>query len=339
MKVASRVTSIVGDGMMKRPDYMEKDIEALLQFKKSVVDDYGIPFLGVVTKTRKSIPNGEVLQLVNLSSSLVDIDIFSNPLGHYIPDAFGNMKSLENLNLNNCDLEYVDCIKELIRDFGVKCKVVNKFNGFVPDFTRFSSLRKLWLGSNNLQRPFPKNFGQSFLLDTLNLSWNELNGSFPNLTLFSSLTKLDLSYDKLKGKIPESIKQLSNLKELLLSLNLLTLEFSSDWTPLFQLDVIALVNWELPSSLKNCTSSEVIDVSENKLFGESVVFKEVCVIMEKSYRMEKFDGIMDFSLWQMSMKDYLVVLDLDDVLEGLVFMYTDFDQSYSGEEYLAGMLV
>ncbi|KAM7493812.1 hypothetical protein LguiB_028421 [Lonicera macranthoides] len=46
-----------------------------------------------------------------------------------------------------------------------------------------------------------------------------------------------------------------------------------------------------------------------------VVFKEVCVIMEKSYRMEKFDGIMDFSLWQMSMKDYLVVLDLDDALE------------------------
>ena len=32
--------------------------------------------------------------------------------------------------------------------------------------------------------------------------------------------------------------------------------------------------------------------------------------------MEKFDGIMDFSTWQMSMKDYLVVMDLDDALEG-----------------------
>ena len=38
--------------------------------------------------------------------------------------------------------------------------------------------------------------------------------------------------------------------------------------------------------------------------------------MEKSYRMEKFDGIMDFSLWQISMKDYLVVLNFDDTLEG-----------------------
>ena len=38
--------------------------------------------------------------------------------------------------------------------------------------------------------------------------------------------------------------------------------------------------------------------------------------MEKSHRMQKFDGIMDFSLWQMNMKDFLLVLDLDDALEG-----------------------
>ncbi|KAI3890678.1 hypothetical protein MKW92_043649 [Papaver armeniacum] len=35
----------------------------------------------------------------------------------------------------------------------------------------------------------------------------------------------------------------------------------------------------------------------------------------KSYRMEKFDGNPDFSLWQMNMKDYLVVLDSDDALK------------------------
>ncbi|KAI3955320.1 hypothetical protein MKW92_024507 [Papaver armeniacum] len=36
----------------------------------------------------------------------------------------------------------------------------------------------------------------------------------------------------------------------------------------------------------------------------------------KSYCMERFDGNSDFSLWQMNMKDYLVVLDLDDALKG-----------------------
>ncbi|KAI3831012.1 hypothetical protein MKW92_003611 [Papaver armeniacum] len=36
----------------------------------------------------------------------------------------------------------------------------------------------------------------------------------------------------------------------------------------------------------------------------------------KSYRMDRFDGNSDFSLWKMNMKDYLVVLDLDDALKG-----------------------
>ncbi|KAI3903533.1 hypothetical protein MKW98_032187, partial [Papaver atlanticum] len=36
----------------------------------------------------------------------------------------------------------------------------------------------------------------------------------------------------------------------------------------------------------------------------------------KYYRMERFDGNSDFSLWQMNMKDYLVMLDLDDALKG-----------------------
>ncbi|KAI3855831.1 hypothetical protein MKW98_027973 [Papaver atlanticum] len=36
----------------------------------------------------------------------------------------------------------------------------------------------------------------------------------------------------------------------------------------------------------------------------------------KSYRMEMFDGNSDFILWQMNMKDYLVVLDLDYSLKG-----------------------
>ncbi|KAI3921143.1 hypothetical protein MKX01_036122 [Papaver californicum] len=36
----------------------------------------------------------------------------------------------------------------------------------------------------------------------------------------------------------------------------------------------------------------------------------------KSYRMERFDGNSDFSMWQMNMKDYLVVVDLDDVIKG-----------------------
>ncbi|KAM7473372.1 hypothetical protein LguiB_020615 [Lonicera macranthoides] len=214
--------------------------------------------------------------LFNFSSSLVEIDMSFNPLGGFIPDAFGNMMSLQSLSLLGCALQG-EIPKSFMNLSHLKSLDLSKNNltGQLPnlfqklfasknsleilglyenkvsgslldfDFTRFSSLRQLRLGRNKLNGSFPKRFSQSSPLEYLDLSENELNGSFPDLTSFPLLRNLYLNNNNLKGRLPKSIGKLSNLKELDLSFNLLTLEFSFDWTPRFQLDVIKLSNCKL----------------------------------------------------------------------------------------------
>ncbi|KAM7489871.1 hypothetical protein LguiB_027355 [Lonicera macranthoides] len=183
--------------------------------------------------------------LFNFSSSLVDVHMSSNPLGGSIPEVFGNMMSLESLNLYQCglegeipksfvnlsrlkalDLSYNNLTGQLPELFHklfasknsleILRLTLNKVSGSLPDFTSFSSLRHLKLRRNKLSGPFPKRFGQSSSLEDLDLSANELNGSLPELTLFLLLRYLYLSKNSLKVG-PESIRKLSKLKSLDLS--------------------------------------------------------------------------------------------------------------------------
>ncbi|KAM7489903.1 hypothetical protein LguiB_027387 [Lonicera macranthoides] len=232
--------------------------------------------------------------LFNFSSSLVDVDMSGNPLGGSIPDAFGNMMSLESLRLSNCAFEgeipksfkNLSRIRSLVlhsNNLTVQLPEIlqtllasnnsleildlteNKVSGSISDFTSFSSLRQLMVGSNKLNGSFPKCFGQSSPLEYLDLSENELNGSLPDLTSFPSLRYLYLTNNKIQGRLPESIGELSNLKILDLSFNLLSLEFSSDWTPRFQLDYILLANCKLgphfPEWLQSQSNFSILDIS------------------------------------------------------------------------------
>ncbi|KAM7481656.1 hypothetical protein LguiB_006239 [Lonicera macranthoides] len=232
--------------------------------------------------------------LFNFSSTLVDIEMFDNPLEGSIPDGFGNMMSLESLNLaygslegeipkafsnlsclrslflfeNNLTGQLPDLFQTLIaskNSIEILDLRSNQFHGSLPDFTRFLSLRELWLSGNKLQGSFPTSFGQTSLLSVLDLSDNELNGSLPNLTSFPLLSYLYLSNNKLNGRLPESIGQLANLKGLDLSFNLLSLEFSSDWAPIFQLDFIGLSSCTLgphfPKWLRSQNNFSSLDTS------------------------------------------------------------------------------
>ncbi|KAM7489860.1 hypothetical protein LguiB_027344 [Lonicera macranthoides] len=232
--------------------------------------------------------------LFNFSSSLVDVDMSGNPLGGSIPDAFGNMMSLESLRLSSCafegeipksfknlsrirslDLSYNNLTGQLPKLFQtlfasnnsleILDLTENKVSGSLSDFTSFSSLRQLLVGSNKLNGSFPKRFGQSSSLEELDLSANELNGSLPDLTSFPLLRYLYLTNNKIQGRLPESIGELSNLKELDLSFNLLILEFSSDWTPRFQLDNIKLSSCKLgphfPNWLRSQSNFSFLDIS------------------------------------------------------------------------------
>ena len=128
-----------------------------------------------------------VLRLTNLTEELLE----------FFQKLYGSKKSFQILDLEG-----------------------NQLSGTLSDFTRFSSLRELYLGDNQLVGPLPKSFVQilpSFV--SLKMSGNQITGMLPDLSAFPSLTRLDLSNNKLNGSVTQSIGQLSNLEYLDASLN------------------------------------------------------------------------------------------------------------------------
>ncbi|KAK4571393.1 hypothetical protein RGQ29_029991 [Quercus rubra] len=113
-------------------------------------------------------------------------------------------------------------------------------------------------------------------LEILELSYNQITGSLPNFATFPSLKEIDLSMNKLNGTLPKSIENLyklealsvssnflvgviseslfsnlSKLRYLHLSNNSLSLEFSFDWVPPFQLNEIQLTSCNLGPRFPN----------------------------------------------------------------------------------------
>ncbi|KAF7144026.1 hypothetical protein RHSIM_Rhsim05G0177800 [Rhododendron simsii] len=263
--------------------------------------------------------------LFNFSSSLAYIDLSCNDLNGSIPDAFGHMVSLTNLSLfgnqlegglpksfaNSSHLQSLDLsvndltgeLHEFLQKLlGAKNSLDslalggNRLKGPLPDFTRFSLLRELYLYDNSLSGSFPKDIGSFPSLVSLSLSGNQITGSFPDLSVFPSLEFLRLQNNQLNGTINRSIGQLhkledfncafnllkgtiseahfsnlSSLRNLDFSYNALTFNFSSDWVPPFQLDAINFASCKLgphfPKWLRTQNEFYELDLSSNGIAG------------------------------------------------------------------------
>ncbi|GMP21938.1 hypothetical protein CsSME_00000147 [Camellia sinensis var. sinensis] len=262
--------------------------------------------------------------LFNFSSSLIYVDLFGNQLKGPIPDSFGGMISLTNLGLGYNHLECAlpksfsnlsrlqslhlagNNLTEELHQFLQKLSAAedslqvlyvfdNRLSGPLPDFTRFSSLIELSVGSNQLSGSIPETFGQLSSLVSLQLYGNQITGSVPDLSMFPSLTDLGLGDNQLNGTIHRNIGQLSklehfdvsfnslkvilsethfsnmsSLKFLLFSSNaLLTFNFCSDWVPPFQLDVIQLSSCKLgphfPKWLQTQVNFSHLDISSAEI--------------------------------------------------------------------------
>ncbi|RVW94535.1 Receptor-like protein 12 [Vitis vinifera] len=215
--------------------------------------------------------------LFNFSNSLVHLDLSYNLLRGSLLGDFGNMVSLAYLDLSKNDWEIQGSIPDTfgnMTSLRTLCLCSNQLEGEIPkSFNNLCKLQTLELCRNNLAGVLAKNLlpCANDTLEILDLSRNRFIGSFPDFIGFSSLTRLELGYNQLNGNLPESIAQLSQLQVLNIPWNslqgtvseahlfnlsklqqfdlsfnsLLTLNFSSDWVPQFQLTDILLASCKL----------------------------------------------------------------------------------------------
>ncbi|KAJ9174625.1 hypothetical protein P3X46_013252 [Hevea brasiliensis] len=245
-------------------------------------------------------------------TSLQVFDLSYNDLSSMIPNwLFDISHTLMYLNLTRCQLQgsisnaFVNFTSLVVLDFSY-----NYLSGSIPyNFGNMTSLSVLDISFNYLQGPIPTGLGliqqlqqhhfkQSPLCE-LRLSYNKLSGPLETiLPQLSQLVVLEVAANRLEGLISEAqLQNFSSLRVLDLSDNSMILNFSSNWTPAFQLETIGLssckmgsqfpqwlqsqkniqrldlshadVSGTVPSWFWNLSPSmEFLDLSDNRLSGE-----------------------------------------------------------------------
>ncbi|KAK6129159.1 hypothetical protein DH2020_037091 [Rehmannia glutinosa] len=260
----------------------DSDKSALLEFKQSLSDPYGVlsswglqnpdhcSWVGV------SCDSGSRVVALNVTGGAVaklsELKILSlpfNELSDEIPVEIWGMVNLEVLDLEG-----------------------NLISGSLPaQFSGLKNLKVLNLGFNEIFGVIPGSLSNCVGLEILNLAGNQVNGSIPgyfggfrdlrglylSFNLLSgsipielgdncgSLEHLDLSGNYLIDGIPKSIGKCRGLKTLLLYSNMLEEVLPSELGQLSQLEVLDVsrnsFGGPIPPELGNCTKLSVLVLS------------------------------------------------------------------------------
>ncbi|RYR55452.1 hypothetical protein Ahy_A06g030666 isoform D [Arachis hypogaea] len=175
--------------------------------------------------------------------------LHGNKLTGFIPPELGNMTKLHYLELND-----------------------NHLSGRIPpELGKLTDLFDLNVANNNLEGPIPDNLGSCKSLNSLNVHGNKLTGTIPGaLKSLESMTYLNLSSNNLQGPIPIELSRIGNLDTLDISNNNIIGSIPSSLGDLEHLLKLRLQNNKLSgdvSSLVNCLSLSLLNVSYNKLVG------------------------------------------------------------------------
>ncbi|WVZ14151.1 hypothetical protein V8G54_011717, partial [Vigna mungo] len=173
--------------------------------------------------------SGTIPEGVKLPSTLEELTISSNSLEGGIPKSFGHACSLFSLDMssnNLCDelpiiISHLSgCARYSLQQLYLDG---NQINGTLPDFSTFTSLKILYLDNNKLNGAIRKDIQFPLKLEGLYISSNSLKGVLTDYH-FANTSKLEY---------------------LDLSDNSLSLTFTQNWVPPFQLLSIHLRSCKL----------------------------------------------------------------------------------------------
>ena len=221
------------------------------------------------------------------------LDLADNQLMGPIPEALGNLDSLQYLSLYSNDLM-----------------------GPIPEtLGQLNSLQYLWLASNQLMGPIPETLGQLNNLQSLWLGYNQLTGPIPEtLGQLNSLQYLDLINNQLTGPIPEALTNLNDLKHLALAGNQLTGPIPEALGNLNSLQYLSLADNQLtgpiPETLGQFNDLQYLDLANNQLTGTiPETLGQLNSLRELNLANNQLTGEIPQALGQLNNLQYLNLID------------------------------
>ncbi|KAK7315200.1 hypothetical protein VNO77_33736 [Canavalia gladiata] len=258
----------------------EREREALLNFKQSLTDDYGM----LSTWKNDDCCKWKGVECNNETGHVQILDLHGDQDTQYLRGAI-NMTSLVHLQ----NMEYLDLS---INDF-----IGSSIPQLIGSFTK---LRYLNISSSRFFGTIPCELGNLTHLQLLDLKFNYLQGQIPHqLANLSQLRYLDLTDNSLYGAIPFQVGNLPNLHTLRLGgnfdLKIKDAEWLSTLSSLTTLSLSSLHNLGSSHRWLQTISKFVPNLIELRLVGSTLSDSDIQSIFHSHSNFSKSLTILDLS--------------------------------------------